>query len=105
MMTEDEEDEGDEVCFHFDADHGLEDQAPNLLLHPRLATVTYLTDFGAPSGVDVRSNPPDVSENIAGGDIRKGWSHQTWKAHGLTGVLESGFILPFLDDQISGTNQ
>jgi hypothetical protein len=80
----DEEDEGDEVCFHFDADYGLEDQAPNLLLHPRLATVTYLTDFGAPTVVlDKRSNPPDdVDRKKLQGDIRKGWvSHPKLGKH------------------------
>jgi hypothetical protein len=81
---EEEEDERDEVSFHFDADYGLEDQAPNLLLHPRLATVTYLTDFGAPTVVlDKRSNPPDdVDRKSLQGDIRKGWlSHPKLGKH------------------------
>jgi hypothetical protein len=81
---EDDEDEGDEVCFHFDADYGLEDQAPNLLLHPRLATVTYLTDFGAPTVVlDKRSNPPDdVDRKTLQGSIPKGWiSHPKLGKH------------------------
>jgi hypothetical protein len=42
----DDDDDDDEVGLHFDADYGLEDQVPNLLLHPRLATVTYLTGAG-----------------------------------------------------------
>lgn len=72
---DDDEEEGDEVGLHFDADYGLEDQAPNLLLHPRLATVTYLTDFGAPTVVlDQRSPPPnDVEKKTLQGSIRKGW--------------------------------
>lgn len=72
---DDDEDEGDEVGLHFDADYGLEDQAPNLLLHPRLATVTYLSDFGAPTIVfDRRSPPPDdVNKSKLAGDIRRGW--------------------------------
>jgi hypothetical protein len=48
-VVEEEEsvdDDDDEVGLHFDADYGLEDQVPNLLLHPRLATVTYLTGAG-----------------------------------------------------------
>jgi hypothetical protein len=47
---EDDEEEGDEdeVGLHFDADYELEDQT-NLLLHPRVGTVTYLSDCGAPS--------------------------------------------------------
>lgn len=44
-----EEDEEDEVGWHYDADYGLEDQAPGLLLHPRVATVTYLSNEGAPT--------------------------------------------------------
>jgi len=72
---EEEDEEGDEVGLHFDADYGLEDQAPNLLLHPRLATVTYLSDVGAPTVVfDRRSPPPDDPEKkMLEGDIRRGW--------------------------------
>jgi hypothetical protein len=59
----DDDDEGDEVGLHFDADYGLEAQAPNLLLHPRLASVTYLTDFGSPTVVlDLQSPPPGDTE-------------------------------------------
>lgn len=73
--NEDEEEEDNEVGLHFDADYGLEDQCPNLLLHPRLATVTYLTDFGAPTVVlDKRSPPPnDPEKKTLEGNIRKGW--------------------------------
>ena len=46
---EDDEDESDEVGMHYDADYGLEDQMPNILLHPRVATVTYLSNVGAPT--------------------------------------------------------
>jgi hypothetical protein len=45
------DDDDDEVGLHYDADYGLEDQVPHLLLHPRLATVTYLTSTGAPTVV------------------------------------------------------
>jgi hypothetical protein len=73
---DDEEDEGDDVGLHFDADYGLEDQVPNLLLHPRLATVTYLTNHGAPTLVlDQRSPTPDEWHKNAlhNRSIRTGW--------------------------------
>jgi hypothetical protein len=107
----DEEDEGDEVCFHFDADYGLEDQAPNLLLHPRLATVTYLTDFGAPTVVlDQRSNPPDdIERKTLQGDIRKGWiSHPKLGKHlAFDGRLLHGApatFFPGFNDSNGGKN-
>lgn len=56
--AESEEEEGDDVGMHFDADYGLESQAPGLLLHPRVATVTYLSDFGSPTVVVNRKSPP-----------------------------------------------
>mmetsp|Transcript_24388 Transcript_24388/g.36179 ORF Transcript_24388/g.36179 Transcript_24388/m.36179 type:complete len:409 (-) Transcript_24388:107-1333(-) len=71
--TEDVDDveDHDEVGMHFDADYGLEDQAPGLLLHPRVATITYLSNYGAPTLIlDQRSPPPNEKLN---GDIRKGW--------------------------------
>lgn len=42
---EEDDEEEDQVGWHYDADYGLEDQAPGLLLHPRVATVTYLSNF------------------------------------------------------------
>lgn len=73
--NEDDEEEGDEVGMHFDADYGLEDQAPNLLLHPRLATVTYLSDCGAPTVVLNRRSPPpnDAEKKSLAGLVDKGW--------------------------------
>ena len=73
--NEEEEEEGDEVGLHFDADYGLEDQAPNLLLHPRLATVTYLSNYGAPTVILERKSPPpnDPSKQSLQGPISKGW--------------------------------
>mmetsp|Transcript_7773 Transcript_7773/g.21681 ORF Transcript_7773/g.21681 Transcript_7773/m.21681 type:complete len:465 (+) Transcript_7773:78-1472(+) len=81
---EEEEVEGDEVGLHFDADYGLEDQAPNLLLHPRVATVTYLTATGAPTIVlDRRSPPPsDVEKKSLQGPVSKAWlSHPKLGKH------------------------
>jgi len=81
---DDEEEEADEVGMHFDADYGLEDQAPNLLLHPRLASVTYLSDWGAPTLVlDRRSHPPsDTTLSTLAGPIAQGWlSHPSVGKH------------------------
>lgn len=40
----------DEVGLHFDADYVLEDLLPvGQLVHPHIATVTYLSDEGAPT--------------------------------------------------------
>jgi|UniRef100_A0A8J9SMP8 hypothetical protein len=83
-QKEEADDEGDEVGLHFDADYGLEDQAPNLLLHPRVATVTYLTDSGAPTVVlNQRSPPPnDIEKKSLAGDIDQGWlSHPKCGKH------------------------
>jgi hypothetical protein len=68
---DEEEDEEDEVGLHFDADYGLEDQCSNLLLHPRLATVTYLSDYGAPTAI-FQKQSPRPNESVEG-PITKGW--------------------------------
>jgi hypothetical protein len=67
------DDDHDEVGMHFDADYGLEDQAPGLLLHPRVATVTYLSNFGAPTIVLERKSPPMNQVEKLEGDIHRGW--------------------------------
>ena len=61
--------------MHYDADYGLEQQLPNYLLHPRAATVTYLSDVGVPTLVlEKRSPPPsDVEKKTLEGAISKGW--------------------------------
>lgn len=70
---EEDDDDHDEVGMHFDADYGLEDQAPGLLLHPRVATITYLTSHGAPTLIlDKKSPPPNEVESMSG-DISRGW--------------------------------
>ena len=71
--TDDDDEDHDEVGMHFDADYGLEDQAPGLMLHPRIATITYLSNVGAPTLVlNRRSSHPSKVEEL-GGEIRRGW--------------------------------
>lgn len=72
---EDDDNDEDEVGIHFDADYGLEDQMPNILLHPRVATVTYLSNVGAPTLVLQKHSPPpsDPERHCLNGDIRQAW--------------------------------
>ena len=44
-------DEGDAIGFHWDRDEVLADANPPKLVHPHIATVTYFTDYGAPTVV------------------------------------------------------
>mmetsp|Transcript_34280 Transcript_34280/g.51169 ORF Transcript_34280/g.51169 Transcript_34280/m.51169 type:complete len:496 (-) Transcript_34280:1510-2997(-) len=69
------DDDDDEVGLHFDADYGLEAQLPNYMIHPRVATVTYLSDVGVPTFVlDKKSpSPKDVTKSSLNGDITSGW--------------------------------
>lgn len=79
---EGEDNEGDEVGIHFDADYGLEAQAPNLLIHPRLANVTYLSDYGAPTVVFNKKSPPPNDIDNLGGEINVVWiSHPSVGKH------------------------
>jgi hypothetical protein len=71
-VEEDDEDH-DEVGMHFDADYGLEDQAPGLMLHPRVATITYLSNAGAPTLILDKKSPPPGDANKLGGQIGRGW--------------------------------
>ena len=73
--NDDEDDDDDEVGMHFDADYGLEAQVKNLMIHPRLATVTYLSNVGVPTLVlDQRSPPPsDVTKLTLEGNVDRGW--------------------------------
>mmetsp|Transcript_27502 Transcript_27502/g.32095 ORF Transcript_27502/g.32095 Transcript_27502/m.32095 type:complete len:457 (-) Transcript_27502:25-1395(-) len=73
--NEEEEDGDDEVGMHFDADYGLEEQLPNYMLHPRVATVTYLSNVGVPTLIlNKRSPPPtDVDKKSLNGSIGLGW--------------------------------
>ena len=82
--SDDEEEDDDEVGMHFDADYGLEAQMPNFLLHPRVATITYLSDIGVPTLIlDKRSPPPaDTEKKSLGGNIAKAWlSHPRFGKH------------------------
>lgn len=67
--------EDDEVGMHFDADYGLEAQLPNFMLHPRVATITYLSNVGVPTLIlNKRSPPPtDVEKKSLNGSIEQGW--------------------------------
>lgn len=70
-----EEDGDDEVGLHFDADYELEEQTTNILLHPRVATVTYLSDYGAPTVIFNLKSPPmeDVERKSLEVPIDKAW--------------------------------
>ena len=81
---DDDDEEDDEVGIHFDADYGLEEQLPNYMLHPRVATITYLCDIGVPTIIlDKRSPPPlDIEKKSLNGNIRKAWlSHPVFGKH------------------------
>ncbi len=72
---EEEEEEDDEVGLHFDADYELEEQTGNILLHPRVATITYLSDCGAPTLVLEQKSPPmeDFKKTTLEKGINKAW--------------------------------
>ena len=80
----DEDEEDDEVGMHFDADYGLEAQLPNYMLHPRVATITYLSDCGVPTLILDKVSPPpnDASKKSLNGDVSTGWiSHPQFGKH------------------------
>jgi len=81
---ETDEESDDEVGLHFDADYELEEQTGNLLLHPRVATVTYLSDHGAPTLVLKQKSPPmdDLKKSTLEHGINKAWlSHPKLGKH------------------------
>jgi len=97
----DEEDEGDdEVGLHFDADYELEEQTGNVLLHPRVATVTYLSDYGAPTMIFEQKSPPmdDMKKSTLENGIKKAWlSHPKVGKHtAFDGRYEAKTLLFFL---------
>ena len=74
----------DEVGLHFDADYELEEQTSDLLLHPRVATVTYLSNFGAPTLILDQRSPPmdDEKKKTLESGISRGWlSHPKLGKH------------------------
>eukprot|EP00536_Pseudo-nitzschia_multiseries_P004627 jgi/Psemu1/302696/fgenesh1_kg.78_\ len=82
--SDDNEEGDDEVGLHFDADYELEEQTGNILLHPRVATVTYLSDHGAPTLVLEQKSPPmdDFKKNTLENGINKAWlSHPKLGKH------------------------
>eukprot|EP00977_Amphora_coffeiformis_P028800 scaffold37161_cov153-Amphora_coffeaeformis.AAC.1 len=102
---EDEEEESDEVGLHFDADYGLEGQVTNLFLHPRVGTVTYLTDCGAPTVVLDRPSPQQGNMEALNGDIAKGWlCHPTRGRHlAFDGRLLHGAPATFFPAHVTST--
>ena len=82
---EEEEDDGaDEVGLHFDADYELEEQTGNIMLHPRVATITYLSDYGAPTLILDQKSPPmdDMKKTTLETGISKAWlSHPKLGKH------------------------
>ena len=60
--------DGEAIGFHWDRDEVLADEDPPQLVHPSVATVTYLTDVGAPTMVIEQpplQMPADGRETIA----------------------------------------
>mmetsp|Transcript_26803 Transcript_26803/g.55137 ORF Transcript_26803/g.55137 Transcript_26803/m.55137 type:complete len:489 (+) Transcript_26803:45-1511(+) len=81
---DDDDEEDDEVGMHFDADYGLEEQVAGMMVHPRVATVTYLSDTGVPTLILDKKSPPmsDPERKSLNGDISKGWlSHPSFGKH------------------------
>ena len=81
---EDAEEEDDEVGMHFDADYGLESQMPNFMIHPRVATITYLSEIGVPTLIlDKQSPAPsDAEKQSLAGEISRAWlSHPRFGKH------------------------
>jgi len=69
-FDKDEDDEGDDVGMHFDADYGLESQVPDTMVHPRLATITYLSDIGVPTLILDQKSPKIQSLERT---VERGW--------------------------------
>ena len=108
---EEEDDDDDEVGMHFDADYGLEAQLPNYMLHPRVATITYLSDIGVPTLILDKVSPPpsDVSKSSLAGDISTGWlSHPEFGKHvAFDGRMlhgAPGTFFPAVEEEREGEN-
>lgn len=62
----------------------LEEQIPNYHVHPRVATVTYLSDTGVPTLILGKCSPPptDPEKKSLDGSINKAWlSHPSAGKH------------------------
>ena len=62
----------------------LEEQIPNYHVHPRVATVTYLSDTGVPTLILSKCSPPptDPEKKSLGGSINRAWlSHPSSGKH------------------------
>jgi hypothetical protein len=98
--SNDDDEEDDEVGMHFDADYGLEEQLPNYMLHPRVATVTYLSNAGVPTFIMNKKSPSptDIEKQSLNGSIDEGWiSCPMFGKHiGFDGRLLHGAIGTFL---------
>ena len=63
---------------------GLEEQLPDFIVHPRVSTVTYLSDIGAPTLILNKHSPPpsDKDKSSINGSINKAWlSHPNFGKH------------------------
>ena len=62
----------------------IKEQLPNYMLHPRVATITYLSDTGVPTLVMDKCSPPpsDPEKKSLDGSIHKAWlSHPRFGKH------------------------
>jgi len=59
-------DSRDDIGFHWDRDYGLE-ETTGLHIHPHLATVTYLTNFGGPTIVLNKVGTRRTKDDLSGG--------------------------------------
>ena len=62
----------------------IKEQLPNYMLHPRVATITYLSDTGVPTLVMDKCSPPpsDPEKKSLDGSINKAWlSHPRFGKH------------------------
>ena len=108
---EDEDEDGgeDEVALYFDADYELEEQTTNLLLHPRVGTVTYLSDHGAPTAIFNLKSPhmDDIQRKSLETRIDKVWlSHpQIGKHTAFDGRLLHGAPALYFPSRDHPSNQ
>lgn len=71
-------DSEDDIGLHWDRDYDME-ASQGILLHPHLATVTYLSDSGAPTLVAQHVSPISLDQPLTGA---VGAAHVCWPRHG-----------------------